>query len=413
MASPTLSSIEFIAQEGGSPVPVDLFSEQSHHLGIFAMSGSGRQPLTLDIITHTLAAGIPVFALDHSTYESPLKNFTRALEGEYTQCCLEEGNLFELPDTRALDPSAVRSVQEIQSEYIDYLELTLLAMVLGDREHWALVTPCRSILSLALKRFFEDSNIQSRYEAAFVDGISSDAWAQMPTMHDFVPFCKPKALDLQDDASHTEVFQLIDERLTFWLHGRLKRVIASPSTRARTANFQVFGIREDVTDEESIVLQLAATSSIFRSTLTLKKSLVYIDQASRFCQSGELSEILGGILAGGAKFGIHCVFYESAIDRIAACKSARKILHNLGTVLIGRISRPQAERISEVFGLPLQILKNNASHHFLPNRDEGYSNWLISRAGDTIPARHYPGELQLALSQHIPPEEVFEQLATA
>ena len=36
MASPTLSSIEFIAQEGGSPVPVDLFSEQSHHLGIFA-----------------------------------------------------------------------------------------------------------------------------------------------------------------------------------------------------------------------------------------------------------------------------------------------------------------------------------------------------------------------------------------
>ena len=147
MASPTLSSIEFIAQEGGYPVPVDLFSEHySHHLGIFAMSGSGRQPLTLDIITHTLAAGIPVFALDYPAahnnyhpYGSTLKNFTRALDGEYGDCWLEDGNLFELPDTRGLDPSCSSDgVQEIQSEYIDYLELTFTCtMVLGDNSHCA------------------------------------------------------------------------------------------------------------------------------------------------------------------------------------------------------------------------------------------------------------------------------------
>jgi hypothetical protein len=376
------SGVELISDNNGSLSPVELFQGYKH-LGIFAGNRSGRNYLVSDIFAYALATAVPVFVLNSLNPDgsSNLKNCTSALEEHCTELLFDGCNLFELPDLSGLDSF---STKEAYRYFIDSLEQTLLAMVLGDNTDSSLGFHCKSILGLDLSRFFENQSIQSRYNAASKGGIASEDWAKMPTLKDFIPFCQagsPIAL-----------------RLKFWLDSRIGRAIAFPSLTKTDSKIQVLSIGNPSKTEEAFVLQAIALLCIIRSALASRRSIVFVNEASVLCKSCAFSELLGRLCAQGPKFGIRVILMADDIEPIVNSKAGERIIQNIGTSLIGRIEQRMVPALVANLDLPLEVVRLNALESFYPNTKEGYSNWLIWQDGNCASVRHYPSSQQLAVS---------------
>jgi hypothetical protein len=394
-----LSGVELISDNNGSPSPVDLFQGYKH-LGIFAGTRSDRHCLVSDIFAHALETAVPVFVLNSLNPDgsSNLKNCTSALEGHCTELLFDGCNLFELPDLEGLDAF---SGEEARIYFIDSLEQTLLAMVLGDKTDPALAHCCRLILRLSLCQFFKNRSIQSRYDAASKGGMASEDWSKMPTLRDFIPFCQADSLDIDDKDKDEFTLQsctLIILRLEFWLDSRIGRAIAFPSLTKTDSTIQVFSIGSPLNNEETWVLQSIALLCIMRSALASRRSIVFVNEASVLCKSCAFSELLGKLCAQGPKLGIRVILMADDIEPIVNSKAGERIIQNIGTSLIGRIKQHRVPALVANLELPLEVVRLNALESFSPNTKEGYSNWLISHNGDCASVRHYPSSLQLAFS---------------
>jgi hypothetical protein len=389
--------IELIAEEGGSPIAIDLF-DNHRHLGIFASTGSGKKVLALDILTHALEAGIPVFALDFPRIDgkSTLRGYTHAQAGEHTNIFFEDGNLFEMADFSALEPW---QEPDCRHAFIDNLAITLLGMVVGDSDDPCLNAYCELILRIALKNFFDAPSIQERYSNAIEGAIGSKAWADTPTLRDFLPFCTPESLVVEGDPQKiSQACEIITQRLTFWLTSRVGKAIASPSTKQTSANLRVFAVREDLTADEQLILQLAALNYILRSACLTRQSIVFISSLSRLCSSHVLSNLIANLCACGAKFGIRVMLMDQSISSISASGEGQRIFQNLETILVGRTTPAEIQTLATVLGLPSNLVCGNTLQSFSPHKQDGYSKWLISKHGKHTFVRHYPSEALLELS---------------
>lgn len=391
MSTALLSNTELIAEEGGSPISINPFSGHTH-LGIFASQGSGKTVLALDILTHALAADIPVFALDHPRFDgsSTLRDYTHALGGDYTDILFEGGNLFELTDLGCRDNLS------------DLLATTLQGMIVGNSDDPYLITHCREILSLALRQFFDDPSIQERYTNAIEGGIGSEAWANTPTLRDFLPFCKADSLVVEGDSQKVaQTCEIITQRLTFWLNSHIEQAIASPSTKQTSSNLRVFAVREDSSPDstiEQVALQLVALHFILRSAYLHQQSIIFIPKFSRLCTSPILSELIANLCTCGDKFGIRIILENRSIHPISDSSDGARTLQNLHTICLGQIDRPAAQTLTTVLGLPPSVLYRNTRHHFVQHRQGSYSKWLVVQNGTHILARHYASEALLKFS---------------
>ncbi|PMB05091.1 hypothetical protein CI592_12455, partial [Fischerella thermalis CCMEE 5328] len=146
---------ELIAEEGGTPVHLDLFN-QHKNLALFATTRAGKSVLVSGILTQALAHNIPVVALDFPKPDgtSTFTDYTYFMEGNgaYFDISKQSNNLFEQPDLRLLNPEEQR---DRMLDYIAFLESALMTMVLGSSsENQLLSQTVRSLLNLALGAFF-------------------------------------------------------------------------------------------------------------------------------------------------------------------------------------------------------------------------------------------------------------------
>ncbi len=127
------SGLELIAQEGGTPVFLDLYN-QHKNLGLFATTRAGKSVLASGILTQALANGMPVVAMDYPKPDgtSTFTDYTQFMgkDGAYFDIGKESSNLFELPNLRSLPP---KLQQERFEDYKDFLATAILAMVVGNR----------------------------------------------------------------------------------------------------------------------------------------------------------------------------------------------------------------------------------------------------------------------------------------
>jgi hypothetical protein len=395
-----LSTPISLIKEDGSSIDLNPF-EGYGHLAIIAGTRSGRYHLASDIFTHVLAAGIPIFALDYPdpNGKSVLLDRVPILEEHCNELLLDGDNLFELPDLMVLDAF---SREEARRYFVGLLEKSLLAMVLGNNTDASLGFPCKSVLGIALSRFFDNPSIQARYEAAFKGGVASEDWAKMPTLKDFVPFCQAGSLGVDDKYKDKFILQACDIialRLEFWLNSRLRRAIASPSRTKTDSKMQVFSVGNPANADEAFVLQSVALLYVIRAASTSPRSMVFVNEASSLCKSSALSELLGSLCAQGPKLGIRVVLMAHDIESIANSKGGERILQNIGTSLIGRVEQDSIPSLVTALGLPLEIVKSTGLQTFSLNKKEGYSNWLISHDGDYSSVRHYPNSLQLVIPE--------------
>ncbi|TFI55959.1 hypothetical protein BLD44_001055 [Mastigocladus laminosus UU774] len=404
---------ELIAEEGGTPVHLDLFNHHKN-LALFATTRAGKSVLVSGILTQALAYKIPVVALDFPKPDgtSTFTDYTHFMErnGAYFDISKQSNNLFEQPDLRLLNPEQQR---DRMLDYIAFLESALMTMVLGSStESQLLSQTVRSLLNLALGAFFTDEGIKERYQEAIAGGFGSSAWQKTPTLRDFLYFCSPEHLELESIAGRVEdALNQIQLRLRFWLSSRVGQAISAPSSFPTDAQLLVFALRNLADNEDAAVLSLSAYSAALRRALSSPASIFFIDEAPILFEFDQISDLVGRICANGAKAGIRVILSAQDPDTIAKSKASSKILQNLTTRLVGRIQPVAVDSFTSILKYPREVIARNATESFFPRKEGIYSQWLLDDNGIYTFCRYYPGYEQLAVVANNPQEQSARQKA--
>ena len=404
---------ELIAEEGGSPVHIDLFN-QHKNLALFATTRAGKSVLVSGILTQALAHEIPIVALDFpkSDGTSTFTDYTEFMgkNGAYFDISKQSNNLFEQPDLHLLNPE---QQQDRLLDYTAFVESALITMVLGSsNDNKMLSQTVRSLLNLALTTFFADNQIKHRYQEAMLQGFGSIAWQKTPTLQDFLPFCSPEHLLLESVGGRVEeALNYIQLRLRFWLSSRVGKAISAPSSFPTDAPLLVFALRNLAGNEDAAILSLSAYSAALRRALSHPASIFFIDEAPILFEFDQIADLVGRICANGAKAGIRVILSAQDPDTIAKSKAASKILQNLTTRLIGRIQPVAVDSFVDILKYPREIIARNATENFFPRKEGIYSQWLLDDNGLYTFCRYYPGYEQLAVVANNPKEQTARQKA--
>lgn len=396
--------LELIGEDGGTPIFLDLFTEH-RNLGIFGTTRSGKSVLVSGILTQALARGIPVVALDYPKPDgtSTFSDYTdfMAKQGAYFDISKESNNLFEIPDLRSLSS---KLQQERFQDYKDFLASAILAMVINVSADQLLTQDIRTILYLAINNFFENSEIQKRYDLALEDGFGSAAWMQMPTLADFLGFCKLDQLGLDTEVD-PKVIDRIRLRLKYWLGSRVGKAISTPSSIPTNAPLLVFALRQLSDGEDAAILSLAAYSAALRRALEYPVSIFFIDESPILFKFPAIANLVGSLCANGAKSGIRVIITGQDPNTIAESVAGSIIFQNLTTRLIGRIQTNAIRSFEHYLEYPRHIISKNAGEQFYPQPQGIYSRWLLDDRGSFTFCRYHPAYVQLAAVANNPDEQ--------
>ncbi len=402
---------ELIAEEGGTPVFLNLFT-QHKNLGFFGTTRSGKSVTAAGIITQALAYRMPVVAMDYPKPDgtSTFTDYTYFMgkDGAYFDIGKESSNLFELPDLSTLDP---KLQLERFEDYKEFLVSALMAMVVGTKRgdgnaDRALSDTVRSILALALEEFFGDWQIRDRYAKAFINGFGSSEWAAMPTLADFLNYCSSERLRLDAIAGDIQTaLPLIKLRLRFWMSSRVGKAISSPSTFRSDALLLIFALRNLSNDEDAAILSLSAYSAALRRALAAPASIFFIDESPILFEYDSIASLVGRLCANGAKAGIRVILSAQDPDTIAKSPSGSKIFQNLTTRLIGRIQPTAVDSFVQILKYPPEIINRNSTESFFPKKTGMYSQWLLDDNGIYTYCRYYPSPQLLGVVANNPDEQ--------
>jgi hypothetical protein len=403
------SGFELIADEGGTPIHVDLYKKH-RNIGLFGTTRSGKSVIASGILTQALAHNIPVVAIDFPKPDGTgtFNEYTRFFgdRGAYFDIGSESNNLFELPNLSELDGQ----LQEDRFEdYKDFLCEALIGMILGSKSSGGtnrkLADTVRSVLTLALKAFFADDFIRDRYAAAFLGGLGSQEWKNTPTLVDFITFCSLERLQVPSHSTEIkEALETVKLRLRFWLSSRVGKAISAPSTFKIDAELLVFALRNLSNEDDAAILALSAYSAALRRALSSPRSIFFIDEASILFEYDSIANLIARLCANGAKSGTCIIISAQDPDTIYKSSASAKILQNLSTKLIGRIQPTAIDSFVNILKYPREIITKNSTESFLPKKESIYSQWLLDDNGIYTYCRYYPGYGLLAAVANNPDE---------
>jgi len=391
--------LELIADDGGTPIHLDYIGEH-RNIAIFGTTRSGKSVLVSGMMSQFLAAGYPIVALDYPRQDgsSTFTDYTRFLEPDaaYFDIRKESNNIMEKPDLRHLSDE---DQQERFADYRSFLEGAIVTMVLPTTQQDVMLEQTvRSLIGRALTNFFKDPAINERYEIAISQGFGSNAWARMPTLFDFMEFCTPEALHLEERGGHIfSAQQQISLQLDYWLNSSsISQAIARPSSFPTDVQLLVFALRGLSNENEAAILSLSAYSASLRRALTSPKSLFFIDESPILFKFPTISNLIGRQCANGAKAGIRVFLSAQDPDTIVNSSAGSQIMQNMNTRMIGRIQPIAIDSFVRYLFYTRETISRNASESFFPRRSELYSNWLLDVDGVYTYCRYYPGEVQIA-----------------
>lgn len=399
--SPDQGGIEFIAEDGGTPVKIDLFKSEGKHLGIFGTTRSGKSVTVSGMLSHALARGIPVVALDYPKPDgtSTFTDYTDFVGdlGAYFDVGKESVNLFEHPDLSGL---SIELQKERTQEFNDFLGQCLLAMVVGESTDEMMKTTIRTVIYCCLTAFNGDQEIQRRYSQAEKANRGTSEWLTVPTLRDFMAFCTlskiQQQLNLEEGVNFNLVPKAIEQirlRLFYWINSRVGNAISQPSTISQDSMLLVFALRQVSQSEDAAVLSLVAYAAALRRALAFPKSIFFIDESPILFQFEEIAELVGMIFANGSKTGIRVILSAQDPESIAQAKASAKILQNMQVKLIGRIAKNAVRSFETIFQYSPEIISRCSG--FTPNRFGIYTQWLLDCGGDYSFCRYYPAHVQL------------------
>lgn len=411
------SGFELIADEGGTPVYLDLY--QNHkNLAVFGATRSGKSVLVAGILTPALAQNIPVVALDYPKPDgtSTFTDYTKLLgeDGAYFDISKESNNLFELPDLRGLQKDLIN---ERLNDFKEFLKSVLMTMILGTSTIGispSMITNIESVVALALKSFFNDDDIKLRYKAALEAGVGTSAWAETPTLKDFYNYCSPAFIKLDSIASNSkdilEALEQVRLRINYWLSTSVGQSISRPSSFRTDAKLLVFALRNLSSEADAAILALSAYAAALRRALSSKASIFFLDEAPILFQFNSIAELIGRLCANGAKSGIRVILSAQEPESIYQSTASAKIFANITTRLVGRIQTSAIDPFIQRFKYPPEIIRVNSTEAFYPKKEGIYSEWLLDDNGKLTFCRFYPAYCLLAAVANNPHEQELRTL---
>jgi len=411
------TGFELIADEGGTPVYLDLYKNHKN-LAVFGATRSGKSVLVAGILTPALAQNIPVVALDYPKPDgtSTFTDYTNLLgeDGAYFDISKESNNLFELPNLRGMK---VELINERLNDFKEFLRSVLMTMVIGTSMIGvspAMVTNIESIIALTLKTFFNDDEIKLRYKLAIEAGVGTKEWDDTPTLQDFYNYCSPAFIKLDSIASNSrEILEALEQirlRLNYWMNTRVGQSISRPSSFKTDAKLLVFALRNLSSEADAAILALSAYAAALRRALSAKASIFFLDEAPILFEFESIAELIGRLCANGAKAGIRVILSAQEPESIYNCKAAPKIFANITTRLVGRIQSSAVDPFIERFKYPQEIIQVNSTEAFYPKKEGIYSQWLLDDNGKLTFCRYYPAHCLLASVANNPNEQELRTL---
>ncbi|MFN6568207.1 hypothetical protein [Dendronalium sp. ChiSLP03b] len=411
------SGFELIAEEGGTPVHLDLYKNHKN-LALFGATRSGKSVLAAGILTPALAQDIPVVALDYPKPDgtSTFTDYTNLLgcDGAYFDISKESNNLFELPNLGGMEPELIN---ERLNDFKEFLKSVLMTMIVGTSMIGvspSMITNIESIIALTLKTFFNDDEIKLRYKAALSAGVGTKAWTDTPTLQDFYQYCSPAFIKLDSIASNSrdilEALEQIRLRLNYWLTTRVGQSISRPSSFRTDAKLLVFALKNLSSEADAAILALSAYAAALRRALSSKASIFFLDEAPILFQFESIAELIGRLCANGAKAGIRVILSAQEPESIYQCKAAAKIFANITTRLVGRIQSSAVDPFVTRFKYPYEIIRVNSTEAFYPKNSGIYSQWLLDDNGKLTFCRYYPAHCLLATVANNPHEQELRTL---
>jgi hypothetical protein len=407
--------LELMAAEGGTPIHLDLFSLHKN-LGIFGTTRSGKSVMVGGILIQGLARGLPISAMDYPKPDgtgtfSDLCQFL-GVQAAYFDIGKEASNIFEPPDLRGLEPQLQ---QERFADYKDFLLEMLQLMVLGVVPRGD-VNPdaVRSLLTIAIEKFFGDYQIQKRYGEAFQGGFGTTAWSKMPTLPDFIGFCGLERLQLINPSPElVSGLDFIKLRLRFWENSRVGKCLARVSTFPSNAPLLIVAARNLSNPEDAALVALTSNMAALRRSLAAPRSIFFLDEAPILFQFDSVAAFIAKLCANGAKSGIRVILSAQEPDTIMQSQHGSKVLANLGTRLIGRIQPTTIDSYIRYFKYPPEVIGRNATEAYFPSSEWLYSQWLVDDGGDLAHTRYYSPPVLLAAVANNPEEAAARQQAMA
>jgi GTPase SAR1 family protein len=392
-----LKGVEFLSQEGGKSICVDLFSQTAHAL-VTGMTGSGKSVLLWRFMLDALARNIPVVGIDFPARdgESSFKTGIELLgdDGAYFDIARNSSNLMEPPDLRRFN----QQEREMRlKSWLNFIREALLTIVMGRINHPSLSQRVDSILRRALILFLSDSEIIERYNQGFEKGWLSPEWQQMPVLEDFLRYCTIPRLQIKNpqDLDHQALSQ-IHSQIKALLVSPLGNALGKPSSFPPEPMIKFFALTGLSNDQDSFIMAVNANAACVRVALSHEKSLFVGDELSVLCRRDGFSAMLGTLCATARKDGLSILLSAQDPDTICSSSAAAMIMQNITYRITGKITANAANSYQRFLGYPAPIINQNASDLFNPEKSELYSCWLIEKEGRYWPTRFYPGEMILA-----------------
>jgi hypothetical protein len=383
--------LEMRSKFGRVPIYLDI-EEYKGHIAIYGTSReSGKTVIAAAMMSSALAQG------RYGTIIDIPKNGRAASFRDYTQL-LMGGDYFDIGERHYnfLAP-AVRPPQldrydpfwkEIEKDNLDWMRQILLTAVLGadlyDRDFNT--NAVDSILTQILNTFFEAREIRLRYREAKAAGLGTTAWANTPTVVDFVKYCQVEQLNIKGRSHDDErILGYIRSRLSAWFVDKNCKApsLGKPSDFDSTNRLLTIALREFASDDEAAVFGLVAQGLAFRRAIRYMQQGTYLfnDENAIALEYPSLARGLGALYANGLKANMVACSAMQPPDAIAKSVAGGLIKSNITYNFVGKIPQGMEWSYAEHLGLPEELVMRCSEPGWGVNKAGGYSSWLFSQAG--------------------------------
>lgn len=393
---------ELIAEDGGSPLHLDLANPRKHrNLIVLGTTRSGKSVLISGMLSQVLSAHVPVVAIDYPKQDgsSTFSTYTEFLGDRYAtyfNVLRESINLFDRPNLSSFNE---QEQKERFASYKSFRLSVLTLMVMGSENKGILYDTVKVFLSDTLDLFFKDPQMLELYEKAEIGGLGSEPWQQMPTLHSFCDFfdrCVADNLFTVESGRYsvpTPAEQAIDYirlKLNFWRNSQIGRCIASPSTVRQDALCFVMAMAQVGSDEDAAVLTMIAYAVALSRSMQYTTSVFFVDECPILFKFPSLVDLIAAMFSNGAKSGLRIILASQEPESIMKTQSASQILQNTSTLLVGRVEDKGSvlQSYTEKLGLEEGVVRRCIE--FNPQAWGVYTQWFLKDGQTMNFARYYP-----------------------
>jgi hypothetical protein len=412
------SGIELIARDR-QPVYLDFFSpEATGHYTISAEQRYGKSYFGQMVAGWGVALGQPVTFFDQPPPDgrSAIRNLCRVYKGSYIEISNGDTsyNILQI-GSHLLGKNSPLSSPEKQAQF-NFL-----------KEHWAdiikiaiappptevlLYKTSEKIINAAISLFVENDRIRQRYKLAIDGGFSTawdSPWQKMPTLQQFRDFMKPENLQIKlqymdgpvDTALKlmwTQLQEISDPNTT------IGKTISRPSTvdveGSLLTAFSLEGVSPDSND--GLFYCLAAYASAMQKALMFDISHIIYEELQDLIKHPGILRMVADSMTRGGKRGVRAGLITNSFADVAESEAGNRILANLGTKIIGRISPATAQSFAEHFKMRPEYFEPCTS--FNTNRRDGSTQWFIYNKDKACYVNYFSPWVQAAASGSNAPE---------